>query len=172
MMPQKANDGFGDTMAFERRLEATVLGPGQPGYVKVTLGCGQQQFVADVAVELLPSSLRMPNSDFVAIVKGRDVVRVEPAGRAWLNIRKQIRDVLNRDWDPIGIANEVTDEYDMYIGHIYSLLSKSSSEKEIAEYLLWVEVERMGLSATPIDRLLSVAKNLRELDLPSLRNLV
>lgn len=39
-------------MAFEKRLEAIVLGPGLTGQVKVTLGRGQQQFVADVPVEL------------------------------------------------------------------------------------------------------------------------
>jgi hypothetical protein len=56
-------------MAFERRLEAVVLGPGRPGQVRVTLGFGQQQFVADVPVELLLPSLRLPNSEFVAVDK-------------------------------------------------------------------------------------------------------
>jgi hypothetical protein len=92
-------------MAFERRLEAVVLGPGLPGQVKVTLGRGQQQFVADVPVELLDPSLRLPNSEFVAVVKGRDLVRVESAGNAWLIIQNQMRDVLNSDWDPIGVAD-------------------------------------------------------------------
>jgi len=68
-----------------------VLGPGRPGQVKVTLGRGQQQFVADVSAELLPSSLRIPNSEFVAVVNGRDVVRVEPAGQAWLAIQDQVQ---------------------------------------------------------------------------------
>jgi hypothetical protein len=157
-------------MAFERRLEATVLGPGRPGQMKVTLGHGQERFVADVPVELLPSSLRMPNSEFVALVKGRDVVSVEPDGQAWLTIQNQMRDILNRDWDPIGVADIVADEYDMYIGQIHSLVAKPTSEKEIADYLLWVEVERMGLTGTPIDQRLLVAKNLRELHLPTLRN--
>src|SRR6202790_1710145 len=62
-------------MAFERRLEAVVSGPGLPGQLKVTLGRGQQQFVADVPVELLDPSLRLPNSEFVAVVNGRDLVR-------------------------------------------------------------------------------------------------
>jgi len=155
-------------MAFERRLEAVVLGPGRPGQVKVTLGHGQQQFVADVPVELLTSSLCLPNSEFVAVVKGRDVVRVEPTGRAWLSIQNQMRDILNRDWDPIGVADIVANEYDMYIGQIHSLLAKCASENEIAEYLLWVEVERMGLTGTLISQRLLVAKNLRELQLPFL----
>jgi hypothetical protein len=138
--------------------------------VKVTLGHGQQQFVADVSVELLGASLRMPNSEFVAVVKGRDVVRVEPAGRVWLTIQNQMRKVLNSDWDPIGVADIVDDEYDMYIGHLHSLLIKGASEQDIAEYLLWVELERMGLTGTPIEQRVRVAKNLKNLHLPSLEN--
>lgn len=157
-------------MAFERRLEAVVLGPGLPGQVKVTLGRGQQQFVADVPVELLDPSLRLPNSEFVAVVNGRDLVRVEPAGNAWLIIQNQIRDVLNSDWDPIGVADIVGDEYDMYIGHIHSLLAKHASEKDISDYLLWVEVERMGLTGTSVDQRLRVARNLQSLRLPPPEN--
>jgi hypothetical protein len=112
--------------------------------------------------------VRLPNSQFVAVVKGRDILRGEPAGGAWLTIQDQIRDILNSDWDPIGVANTVADEYDMYIGHIHSLLAKRASANDIAEYLLWVEVERMGLTGTPIGRRLLVAENLRKLQLPSL----
>ena len=36
----------------------------------------------------------------------------------WLTIQDQIRAVLNSDWDPIGVADIVDDEYDMYIAHI------------------------------------------------------
>jgi len=157
-------------MAFERRLEAVVLGPGRPGQVKVTLGRGQQQFVADVPVELLGPSQRLPNSEFVAVVKGRDLVRVEPAGRVWLTIQNQIRPVLNSDWDPIGVAEIVDDEYDMYIGHIHSLLAKGASEQDITEYLLWVELERMGLMGTATNQRLRAARNLRNLRLPPLEN--
>jgi hypothetical protein len=155
-------------MAFERRLEAVVLGPGLPGQVKVTLGRGQQQFVADVLVELLDPSLRLPNSKFVAVVSGRDLVRVEPAGNAWLIIQNKIRAVLNSDWDPIGVADIVSDEYEMYIGHIHSLLVKHASEEDISGYLLWVEVERMGITGTSVDQRLRVARNLLDLQLPPL----
>ena len=157
-------------MAFERRLEAVVLGPGQPGKLKVTFGRGQQQFVADVPVALLDPSLRVPNSEFVAVVKVRDLVRIEPAGRIWLSIQNQIRNVLNSDWDPIGVADAVDDEYDMYIGQIHSLLAKKSSREYIAEYLLWVERERMGLTGTPANHRLQAARNLQSLNLPSPEN--
>jgi len=69
----------GEQMAFERTLEAVVLGPGRPGQLRVALGRDQRQFVADVPIELLQPSLRMPNSEFVAVVKGRDLVRIEGA---------------------------------------------------------------------------------------------
>src|ERR1700720_1240449 len=82
---------MGHTMAFERRLEAVVIGPGKPGQVRVALGRGERRFVADVPVDLLQPALRMPNSEFVAVVSGRDVVRVEPAGHIWLTIQDQIR---------------------------------------------------------------------------------
>ena len=153
-------------MAYERRLPAVVVGPGKPGQLKVAVGRGEQQFVTDVSAELLGSSLTMPNSEFVAVVEGREVARVEPAGRAWLVIQDRIRVVLNRDWDPIGVANMVDDEYDMYIGRIYSLLVNGSSDRSIAEYLLSVETERMGLTATPLERLLEIASTLRTLELP------
>jgi hypothetical protein len=156
-------------MAFERRLEAVVLGPSKPGQLKVAFGSGQQQFVADVSAELLHPSLRLPNAAFVAVVKGRDLVRVEPAGCVWLTIQDEIRNVLNRDWDPIGVvADNVDNEYDMYIGHIHSLLAKRASEKDISDYLLWVEVERMGLTGTSVDQRLRVARNLQSLQLPPL----
>jgi hypothetical protein len=157
-------------MTFETRLEAVVLGPGKPGQVKVALGRGQNQFVADIPIELLQPSLRMPNSEFVAVVNGRDLVRIEPAGRVWLTIQDQIRAVLNTDWDPVGVADIVDDEYDMYIGHIYSLLVTGADEQAIVDHLLWIELERMGLTGTPMDRLRRVVANLRNLDLPTLEN--
>jgi hypothetical protein len=157
-------------MAFERRLEAVVLGPGKPGQVRVALGRGQNQFVVDVPFELLQPSLRMPNSEFVAVVNGRDLVRIEPAGRIWLTIQDQIRAALNTDWDPIGVADIVDDEYDMYIGDIYSLLVINADEQAIVDHLLWIELERMGLTGTPMNELLGVVANLRNLKLPRLDN--
>jgi len=161
---------MGHTMAFERRLEAVVIGPGKQGQVRVALGSGERRFVADVPVDLLQPALRMPNSEFVAVVSGRDVVRVEPAGCIWLTIQDQIRVVLNGDWDPIGVADIVDDEYDMYIAQIHSLLVTNSTEQTIADHLLRVEHERMGLTGTPMSQLLRVAANLRSIQLPPVEN--
>ncbi len=51
------------------------------------------------------------------------------------------------EWDPIGIKDEPTaaDEYDIYINDVYGLLKRAASDKEILEYLIHVETERMGL---------------------------
>lgn len=161
--PQSYN---GDSMS-ERRLEAAVIGPGKPGFLKVALGCGQGQFVADVPFERLEPSLRVPNSHFVAVVEGRELVRVEPAGRIWLTIQDEIRSVLNADWDPIGVVGDgINDEYDSYIGRIYSLLLSGASEQDIAQHLLSIEVDWMGLTGTPMDQLRTVAAMLIKLQLP------
>jgi hypothetical protein len=161
---------MGHTMAFEKRLEAVVIGPGKPGQVRVALGGGERRFVADVPVDLLQPALRMPNAEFVAVVSGRDVVRVEPAGRIWLTIQDQIRVVLNGDWDPIGVADIVDDEYDMYIAQIHSLLVMNSTEQTIADHLLRIEQDRMGLAGRPMSQLLRVAANLRSIQLPPVKN--
>src|ERR1700704_5134879 len=108
----------------ETRLEAVVVGPGAPGFLKVAFGRDHHRFVADVPADRLPPSLRLPNSQFVGVVEGRDLIRVESAGRAWLEIQDHIRAVLNASWDPIGVAGEVGDEYDGYIGGIFSLFGR------------------------------------------------
>jgi hypothetical protein len=154
----------------ERRLEAVVIGPGKPGILKVALGRGQGEFVADVPLEKLEPSLRLPNSQFVAVVEGRELVRVEPGGRIWLAIQDEIRSVLNTDWDPIGVVGDgINDEYDMYIGRIYSLLLSGASEQAIADHLRSIEVDRMGLTGASIDQLCKVAAKLLKLQLPRLQ---
>jgi hypothetical protein len=155
----------------ERRLEAVVIGPGKPGVLRVALSHGREQSVVDVPFERLHPSLRLPNSRFVAVVESCEVIRVEPAGRVWLTIQDEIRSVLNTDWDPIGVADVIGDEYDMYIGRIYSLLIGGASEQAIAEHLLSIELERMGLTGTPMNQLLKVASKLLQLQLPRLDTL-
>ena len=57
-------------------------------------------------------------------------------------IYEEIREILLNSWDPIGIKNEpqARDEYDSYIGGVYKLLKKGSSDEEIASYL-WRVIE-------------------------------
>jgi len=150
----------------ERRLEAVIIGPGGPGMLKVSFGRDDGAFVTDVPAEKLPPPLRIPNSRFVAVVAGRDFVRVEPFGEAWLEIQDQIRAVLNAEWDPIGVAHHVDDEYDSYIGGIHWLLAQGASAQTLAGHLKWIEVTRMEERGTRKEKLLAVAASLRLLQLP------
>lgn len=58
-----------------------------------------------------------------------------------------IRDLLLRQWDPIGINEvpEAADEYDSYIGGVYDLLEQGASEADIANHLRAIEVDRMEM---------------------------
>lgn len=72
--------------------------------------------------------------------------------RVWLS---RLREVLNRDWDPIGVAGEggVDDEYDGYVGKLAAMLRDDASDEDMIAYFKWVEVERMGLcTAERFDR--------------------
>ena len=60
----------------------------------------------------------------------------------------RVREVLMRDWDPIGVSDEpkAQDEYDRYAMRLCSrLLDETSTEAEIAVYLAHIEAESMGL---------------------------
>ncbi len=126
------------------------------------------KYATDVPVDRIPSSLRLPNSRFVAVVLGRDLVRVETAGRAWIEIQDQIRTVLNAVWDPIGVADAVNDEYDGYIAGIYSLMQRGASEETLAKHLESIEVGQMGLRESSMNKLLAVVARLQKLQLPAL----
>jgi hypothetical protein len=152
------------------RRRVTIVGPGARGFVRASYRLEPDETVTiDVPSEHLPSNLRLPNSTFVALIVGRDLVRVETDGEAWLDIQDRIREVLNQRWDPIGVADIVEDEYDGYIGEIYQLLKSDSSEATIAEYLRSIEADKMELRVSPLEKLRSVAESLRGLDLPDVR---
>ncbi len=57
-------------------------------------------------------------------------------------INNEIRKILVKVWDPIGIKDEprAQDEYDSYIGGVFSLLINHGSDKEIEDYL-WKIIE-------------------------------
>ena len=142
-----------------------MIGPGSPGHVRVRLG----QRERDVPALNLPPSLRVPNAKFVAVIEGGEFVRVEPRGQVWRHAQELIRSVLNTNWDPVGVADEVADEYDNYIGAIYSLLYHGASAEDVAAHLCEIETDSMGLTDTDLSQAqrLEVARQLLSLDLPS-----
>jgi hypothetical protein len=145
---------------------AVVIGPGNPGMLKIQVGRGGSTFVIDVEAEKIPSALRLPNSSFVALFTGRDFVRVDARGSGWIEVEDRIRTILNDDWDPIGVAHAVDDEYDGYIAGILTRLVRGSSADGLVEHLRSIEVDRMALSGSSLVRLRAVADALRSLQLP------
>ena len=76
-------------------------------------------------------------------------------------IQAQIREVLLRGWDPIGVRDEprAQDEYDSYVGGVYRLLASGAAPRSVAEHLAKLEADEMGLGVSP-DKLLGVAAKL------------
>jgi hypothetical protein len=87
-----------------------------------------------------------------------------PRSRA-IEILDAIREVLFKDWDPIGINDCATTvaEYDAYIAPVYRILVGSRSENDLVETFRKIEREQMGLGASSHEKLHSVANKLLEL---------
>ena len=81
-------------------------------------------------------------------------------------IQSAIRDVLLRDWDPIGVRDvpEAQDEYDGYVGGVYRLLTAGATVPELAEHLAGIQHDSMGLSSRK-DALIAVASRLKQIDI-------
>ena len=62
-----------------------------------------------------------------------------------LDLYKFIYKLLYQEWNPIGVEDLPEDEYQGYLPQIFRLAIKGSSSEKIAEYLLSIEKERMGL---------------------------
>ncbi len=71
------------------------------------------------------------------------------AARRARTLHQKIKDVLLKEWDPIGVQAipEAQDEYDGYVPKVYSMLVARKPINEVLEYLLWLETEHMGLTA-------------------------
>ncbi|MGH7074457.1 MAG: hypothetical protein ACREFD_09700 [Stellaceae bacterium] len=64
----------------------------------------------------------------------------------------KIREVLMREWDPIGVRDfaQAQDEYDSYIGRLYSMLVDERATREaIAAHLFDIAAGWMGLGRQP-----------------------
>jgi hypothetical protein len=78
-----------------------------------------------------------------------------------------IREVLVRDWDPIGVMDDPEwprDEYDAYIGEIYRYLVRNEPADFIARHLCYIEETRMGFGRTNESVRLPVAIKLKAID--------
>jgi hypothetical protein len=77
-------------------------------------------------------------------------------------IQEAIREILLRDWDPIGINDvpEANDEYDSYVGGVYRLLASQCSADQLIDHLFVIETQTMGLSVPERERLRPVANKL------------
>lgn len=69
------------------------------------------------------------------------------------------------EWDPIGVKDipEAADEYDSYLGDIFGLIERDSTETQISDYLRWVETHRMGLGGYSDAARRAVAASLKRL---------
>ncbi|MCH8952077.1 MAG: hypothetical protein IID49_08130 [Proteobacteria bacterium] len=64
----------------------------------------------------------------------------------------RIREVLLRDWDPMGLADApgTPDDYDAVARELHALVTdRSATVERIAAYLRWIECEQMGLQRRP-----------------------
>ena len=68
----------------------------------------------------------------------------------------RLRDIGWEKWDPIGVGGpghgwpaDAADEYDSYLLRAAGQLWNGHSEEEVADYLVKIETEYMGLEAVP-----------------------
>jgi len=84
---------------------------------------------------------------------------------------RDVRDTLNKEWDPIGVygvddpafKNWPENEYQGYAGKLSALLQQSAPDEELLKYLEWAEVEHMEVgpfSRERADRLNSLPRRL------------
>ncbi|RDV37650.1 hypothetical protein DV096_14195 [Bradymonadaceae bacterium TMQ3] len=68
--------------------------------------------------------------------------------RNYESLKGRIREILVKYWDPLGVNKDphVWDEYDPYLFRIFNRILDGSTEEDIANYLVSLEVHSMGLS--------------------------
>jgi hypothetical protein len=77
-------------------------------------------------------------------------------------INRQMRVVLARDWDPIGVgdAPAAFAEYFGYVRGAYDVAVQTRSPEAVARHLLEIEQEAMGLSSRSVRELLPVGEKI------------
>jgi hypothetical protein len=79
-------------------------------------------------------------------------------------VMSAIREILINEWDPIRVMDDPEwprDEYDGYVGQIFSFLEREESAEFIAHHLCFVEEKVMGLGAVQPAARMGVAMKLK-----------
>jgi hypothetical protein len=83
------------------------------------------------------------------------------------SVTAAIRDVLVRDWDPIGVMDDPEwprDEYDSYIEDLLGFLARGESAEFIARHLCFIEEKYMGLGAQTVSSRMRVVLKLQAIN--------
>jgi hypothetical protein len=83
-------------------------------------------------------------------------------------IKREISRVLWDVWDPIGVKalGGPRDEYDVYVNGVYILLVSGASDEILANHLLRIATEKMGLTGPTVDAMHPTVLALRTIELP------
>jgi|SRR5689334_6115760 len=97
----------------------------------------------------------------------------DPRKRRAKEIEAAIREVLLKDWNPIGLeeADLPPDEYDRYIAPVYRVLVGSRSEEDLvrcleecSDYIMGASPHKLMPGAPGWDLLLGIARKLLAID--------
>lgn len=124
----------------------------------------------DMTAEGITSRLKEMDDLWLLSLKlmkaGRSLPKTKSGtARRALRIVDSIRQVFAKDWDPIGVGDEIqaVGEYDAYIAPVYRILAGSRSEKDLIEELRRIEVDEIGVMPSEVERLRPVALKLLSL---------
>jgi hypothetical protein len=78
---------------------------------------------------------------------------------------KRLRELLLREWDPLGIAQvpQAQDEYDAFLGGILQLVSAEADLDAVQRYLIRIEEVELGTRADPVRARQAATEILRDL---------
>jgi hypothetical protein len=83
------------------------------------------------------------------VVSGARRLHDDDFARWWQETSEyELRQILYWKWDPIGVTSAfpyTVDEYDRYAAWVVAALREGASREEIAEILVAIEDEQMGL---------------------------
>jgi hypothetical protein len=84
-------------------------------------------------------------------------------------VKQEIDRVLWEIWDPIGVRGMggPSDEYQAYVNGVYELLASGASDNQLAEHLLSIVADRMGLSGATIEAMHPTVEALRAIRWPT-----